>query len=146
MVGNILTTKTRELDGMKSFISRFTNMKQEAEIKEIYYDSIKKQKVISFEAKKTNKTVTISQDENKSFFIFFPRFEGKKVNLRIITDWPVTSKPLRSLLKMTRSIQMQKVCSETIYNHYALRSHHVSQHPQISNAGLRCLLFQRKIS
>ena len=65
MVESIITMKSRGLDGMKNFISRFTNMEQGAERKETYYDSIKKRKVISFEAKKTNKTVTISPDENK---------------------------------------------------------------------------------
>ena len=93
MVENIITTKSRGLAGMKNFISRFTNMEEGAERKETYYDSIKKQKVISFEAKKTNKTVTISQDENKSFGEILSRFEGKKLNLRMIMDWPVTSKP-----------------------------------------------------
>ena len=80
MIENIKTTKSRGIDGMKKFIARFTNSQQQVcGNKETYYDSIKKQKVISFETKKKTKNVTISEDENKSFDEILSCFEGEDI-------------------------------------------------------------------
>ena len=53
----------------------------------------KKEKVVSFQTVKKKTPVTIPLDESKSFCEILFRFEGKKLNLRMIMDWPVTSKP-----------------------------------------------------
>ena len=55
-----------------------------------YYYSIKKEK---FQTVKKKTLVTIPLDESKSFGEILSRFEGKKLNLPIIMDWSVTSKP-----------------------------------------------------
>ena len=130
MIENIKTTKCRGIDGMKNFIARFTNSNQQGcGNKETYYDSIKKQKVISFETKKKTKNVIISEDENKSFGEIFSCFEGKKLNLRMIMDWPVTSKPyaiaaedgkIRSKAKSLFRNNLQLLCPEKPTKHPSL--------------------------
>ena len=53
----------------------------------------KKEKVVSFQTVKKKTPVTIPLDESKSFGEILSRFEEKILNLRMIMDWPVTSKP-----------------------------------------------------
>ena len=58
-----------------------------------YCDNIKKEKVVSFQTVKKKTPDTIPLDESKSFGEILSRFEGKKLKLRMIMDWPVNSKP-----------------------------------------------------
>ena len=58
-----------------------------------HYGSIKKEKVVSFQTVKKKIPVTIPLDESKSFGEILSHFEYKKLNLFMIMDWPVTSKP-----------------------------------------------------
>ena len=96
MVENIKTTKTRGLEGMDEFISRFTVFEypcRNENKRASYYDSIKIEKVVSFQTVKKKTPVTIPFDESKSFGEILSRFEGKNLNLRMIMDWSVTRKP-----------------------------------------------------
>ena len=89
MVENIKTTKTRGLERMDEFISRFTNFEypgRNENKRASYYDSIKKEKVVSFQTVKKKTPVTIPLDESKSFGEILSRFEGKKLNLCMIMD------------------------------------------------------------
>ena len=70
MVENIKTTKTRGLERMDEFISKFTDFKYPGgneNKRASYYDSIKKEKVVSFQTVKKKTLVTIPLEENKSF-------------------------------------------------------------------------------
>ena len=96
MVESFKTAKERGLERIDEFISRFTDFEHPGRNKNkraSYYDSIKKEKVVSFQTVKKKTPVTIPLDESKSFGEILSRFEGKKLNLRMIMDWPVTSKP-----------------------------------------------------
>ena len=73
MVGNIKTTKTRGLERMDEFISRFTNFEYPGrnESKSQLLRQHKKEKVVSFQTVKKKTPVTIPPvtflDESKSF-------------------------------------------------------------------------------
>ena len=87
MVENMKTTKTRDGGVRKDgsvYMSRFADFE---------YPEIKKEKVVSFQTVEKKAPVTIPLDENKSFSEILSRFEGKKLNLRMIMDWSVTNKP-----------------------------------------------------
>ena len=58
-----------------------------------YYDSIKKQKVVSFVTTNNKKMSTITEDENKSFGEIFACFDNQTFNLSQLMNWPVTNKP-----------------------------------------------------
>ena len=80
MIENIKTTKTRGLERMDQFIPRFTDFKcpgRNENKRASYYDSIKKEKVVSFQTVKRKTPVIIPLDENKSFGEILSRFEGK---------------------------------------------------------------------
>ena len=86
----------RVLERMDEFISRFTDFEypgRNENKRANYYDSIKKEKVLSFQTVKKKTPVTIPLDDSKLFDEILSRFGGKKLNLRMIMDWPVTSKP-----------------------------------------------------
>ena len=77
MVENIKTTKTRGLKRMDEFISRFSDFEypgRNENKRASYYDSIKKEKVVSFQTVKKKTPVTISLDESKSFGEILSRF------------------------------------------------------------------------
>ena len=81
---------------MDKFISRFTDFeypRRNENKRASYHNSIKKEKVVSFQIVKKETPVKFPLDESKSFGETLSRFEGKKLNLRMIMDWPVTSKP-----------------------------------------------------
>ena len=91
MVKNVKTTKTRGLERMDKFISRITDFEypgRNENKRASYYE-----KVASFQTVKKKTLVTIPLDESKSFGEILSRFEGRKLNLHMIIDWPVTSKP-----------------------------------------------------
>ena len=80
---------------MDEFISRFTDPEYPGRNKDkraSSYDSIKKEKVVSFQTVKKIIPVTNPLNKSKSFGEIFSRFVGKKLNLPTIMDWPVTSK------------------------------------------------------
>lgn len=95
MVENLHSIKLRGEDAMKNFIKRFTDSQDKDTEKksESYYDKIARQKVISFDTKTTQRKVAIYEDESRSFGEILSIFEGKKLNLRMVIEWPVTSKP-----------------------------------------------------
>ena len=89
MVENIKATKTKGLERMDEFICRFTDFyypSRNENKRASYYDSIKKEKVVSFQTVKKKTRVTIPLDERKSFGEILSRFEGKKLNVRMIMD------------------------------------------------------------
>ena len=93
MVENIKITKKRGLGMMDEFISRFTDFEYPSRNEgktASYYDSIKKGCIIS-NCQKENLSYKSSY-KSKLFGEILSRFEGKKLNLRTIMDWPVTSK------------------------------------------------------
>ena len=80
---------------MDEFISGFTDFEypgKNENKKSSCYKSIKKEKTVSFQTVKKKTPVTIPLDESKSFSERLSRFEGKKLNLRMIMDWSITSK------------------------------------------------------
>ena len=77
---------------MNEFIARFTYQKKNFS-QNTYYDSIKKQKVLSFVTTSNKKMSTIAKDENKSFGEIFACFDNQTLNLRQIMNWPLTNKP-----------------------------------------------------
>ena len=96
MVENIKTRKTIGLVRMDEFTSRFTDFEylgRNESKSGSYYGRIKKEKVLSFQNVKKKTPATIPLDESKSFGEILSRFEEKILNLRMIMDWPVTSKP-----------------------------------------------------
>ena len=86
----------RGRDAFQEFLARFTsdsNSTSEQSTKS-YYDPIKRQKLITFKSSGTRiKTKTVTEDEKQSFTEILSVFESRKLNLRYIMQWPVTSKP-----------------------------------------------------
>ena len=84
MIKKVKSLKQIGENAMNEFIARFTfqenNFSQNR-----YYDSIKKQKNVSFVTKSNKKMSTVAEDENKSF--------NQTLNLHQIMNWPVTNKP-----------------------------------------------------
>ena len=71
------------------FIGRIT----EDDPKLSYYDPIKKQEIKLFEKKKQKKKPSIPEDEGQSFCEILATFDQKKLNLRKIVEYCVTSRP-----------------------------------------------------
>ena len=69
MVKNIKTIKTRGLERINEFISRYTDFEylgRNDNKRASYYGSIKKEKVVSFQTVKKKTPVTIPLDESHS--------------------------------------------------------------------------------
>ena len=101
---------------MNEFIARFTFQKKNFS-QNTYYDSIKKQKVLSFVTTSNKKMSTIAKDENKSFGEIFACFDNQTLNLRQIMNWPLTNKPIPYVLKIARLRQLQCIYFGTSYGH-----------------------------
>ena len=74
---------------MDEFISRFTDPEYPGRNKDkraSSYDSIKKEKVVSFQTVKKIIPVTNPLNKSNSFGEIFSRFVGKKLNLPTIMD------------------------------------------------------------
>ena len=70
---------------------------------------------------KLKKIITICEDENKSFGEILSCYDGRKLNLRFIMNWPVTSKPyaicaedgkVRSNPKSLFRNKLQSLCTQ----------------------------------
>ena len=81
---------------MDAFLKRIVKRKGQEEGGEegpTYYDKITREKIISFTTRKSKKEMTTLEDENVSFGEILSRYEGKRLNLRQVVEWPITSKP-----------------------------------------------------
>ena len=90
MVNSILKVEEKGEELLQEFISRFTS--ENSELK--YSDSIKRHQVYTLEMprqKDTNHSMT--EGEKESFRSILSIFESQKLNLKYITNWPVTNKP-----------------------------------------------------
>ena len=65
--------------------------------KKSYYDTIPSQKKITLQSTKLNKKLTMDEDETKSFAEILACFDEKKINLKFIMNFPVTSKAICNL-------------------------------------------------
>ena len=65
--------------------------------KKSYYDTIPSQKKITLQSTKLNKKLTMDEDETKSFEEMLACFDEKKLNLKFIMNFPLTSKPICNL-------------------------------------------------
>ena len=65
--------------------------------KKSYYDTIPSQKKITLQSTKLNKKLTMDKDETKSFEEILACFDEKKLNLKFIMNFPLTSKPICNL-------------------------------------------------
>ena len=92
MVKNVKSLKQIGENAMNEFIARFTFQENNFS-QNTYYDSIKKQKCVSFVTNSNKKMSTIAKDENKSFGEIFACFDNQRLDLRQIMNWPVTNKP-----------------------------------------------------
>ena len=86
------TCKERGVQAMKQFEVRFT-IQESIEMSKSYYDTIPRQKVITFQSTKPKKKLTMDEDGTKSFAEILSCFDEKKLNLKFIMSFPVTSKP-----------------------------------------------------
>eukprot|EP00112_Aurelia_sp_Birch-Aquarium-sp1_P017225 Seg3972.2 transcript_id=Seg3972.2/GoldUCD/mRNA.D3Y31 product="hypothetical protein" protein_id=Seg3972.2/GoldUCD/D3Y31 len=119
MIDNVKSTKGRGVEAKKQFVERFilatkrNATHEESAVSEepaaadelplqspigqsslSYHDPIKKQAVITFEnLVQRRKTVSIPEDEGKSFAAILAEYDSKKLDLRKIMHWPITSKP-----------------------------------------------------
>ncbi len=121
MVRNVMTTKDRGARAMAEFIGRITGVtdnkqdetqSQQLSISDVpepmqtsetahthkpslnYHDPIKRQPVLTFEnLAETKKKVSIVEDEGRSFAAILAEYDARKLNMRYIMDWPITSKP-----------------------------------------------------
>ena len=96
MKTNLKSLDQRGSDALEAFLKRIVEGKiqdDEQEVTESYYEKISREKIISFTTKKAKKEMTAVQDENVSFGEILSRYEGRKLNLRQIMEWPITSKP-----------------------------------------------------
>ena len=89
MKADIIDLKNRGEVARDEFISRFTTERT----KLTYYDPITRQDVKLFEKKKQQKKHSIPEDEGQSFTEILATFDQKKLNLRKIMEYCVTSKP-----------------------------------------------------
>ena len=87
------TCKERGMETMKQFEVRFTIQESTEMSKKSYYDTIPRQKVITFQSTKPKKKLTMDEDETTSFAEFISCFDEKKLNLKFVMNFPVTSKP-----------------------------------------------------
>ena len=77
---------------MNEFIARF-KFQENNSSQNTYYDSIKKQKVVTFFTNSNKKMSTIAEDKNKSFGEIFACFDNQTITLRQIMNFPVINKP-----------------------------------------------------
>ena len=89
MKADLNDIKGRGETARDEFIGRFTN----ADSPLSYYDPIKKQKFNLFEKKKSENKQSIPEDEGQSFTEVLASFDQRKLDLRRIMDYCVTSKP-----------------------------------------------------
>ena len=89
MTRDSLDIKARGAAARDEFLEALTS----ADKKEVYYGPIKRQDIKLFSVKPTKNKKTITSDECQSFAEIFSLFDEKKLNLRLIMDWPVFSKP-----------------------------------------------------
>ena len=89
MINDIIDLKNRGEVARNEFILRFT--KNYPKLK--YYDSIKRNQLKLFEKETKKKKHSIPEDEGQSFTEILATFDQKKLNLRKIMDYCVTSKP-----------------------------------------------------
>ena len=61
--------------------------------KKVYYGTIKRQEIKLFSVKPQKKKLNVSSDECQSFSEVFALFDDKKLNLKMVMEWPVFSKP-----------------------------------------------------
>ena len=85
MTKNVKPLKQIGENAMNEFIARFTFQENNFS-QNTYYDSIKKQKVVSFVTNSNKKMSTIAEDENKSFGEIFACFDNQTLNLRHIMN------------------------------------------------------------
>ena len=121
MVTNVTTTKERGTKAKNDFFQRMTNVADEDQVVTIehqqlsepeqilgqqpicievprqipgYNDPIKRQKVCTFDKITDQKSkVSITEDEGRSFATILAEYDEKRLDLRYIMDWPITSKP-----------------------------------------------------
>ena len=100
MVENIKTKKTRELERMDEFIYRFTDFGYPGrnENKRVSYCNTIKNKML-YHFKLSKRKPQLQFLLMKSFGEIISHFEGKKLNLHMIMDWSVTSKPYAIVAK-----------------------------------------------
>ena len=89
MKEDILDLKKRGEGLRDEFVDRIT--KRDAKF--TYYDPIKKQEIKLFEKKKQQKKHSIPEDEGQSFGEILASFDQKKLNLRKIAEYCITSRP-----------------------------------------------------
>ena len=77
MVENVRTCQEREVEAMKKFEVRFTIQESTEMSKKSYYDTIPRQKVITFQSTKPKKKLTMDEDETKSFAEVLSCFDEK---------------------------------------------------------------------
>ena len=77
MVENVRTCKERGVEAMKQFEVRFTIQESTEMSKKSYYDTIPRQKVITFQSTKPKKKLTMDEDETKSFAEILSCFDEK---------------------------------------------------------------------
>ena len=90
-----ITTKARDFETINEAITTFSDSANFLDLKkkkDCLYGGIKREK-IKFQSEKKQLRGSIPVDESESFGKILSCFEGKKLNLRKIMDWPVTSKP-----------------------------------------------------
>jgi hypothetical protein len=123
MIRNVMTTKERGEQARREFFRRITenvtdNTSSETQESQLgtnlsqsasktttarrkpenhtpkYSDPIKKQLVLTFDKiTEQKKRVSIVQDEGQSFAAILADYDEKKLDLRYIMEWPITSKP-----------------------------------------------------
>ena len=91
MVKNI-TTKFRDFEKIDEAFSDSANSRELGKKKDYLHGGVKGEKV-KFQSEKKQLRDSFPVDESDSFGEILSSFEGKKLNLRMIMDWPVTSKP-----------------------------------------------------
>ena len=77
MVENVTTFKERGVEAMKQFEVSFTIQGSTETSKKSYYDTIPRQKVITFQGTKPKKKLTMDEDETKSFGEILSCFDEK---------------------------------------------------------------------
>ena len=117
------TCKERGVEAMKQFEVRFTIQESTEMSKKSYYDTIPRQKVITFQSTKPKKKLTMDEDETKSFAEILSCFDEKKLNLKFIMNFPVTSKRYAICGDDGETRANQNHYLETNYNHFFQSNH-----------------------
>ena len=128
------TCKERGMETMKQFEVRFTIQESTEMSKKSYYDTIPRQKVITFQSTKPKKKLTMDEDETKSFAEILSYFDEKKLNLKFIMNFPVTSKPYAICGDDGKTRANQNHYLETNYNHFFQSNHspiHLLIYPKV---------------